>query len=91
MYGSSKIPAYKKVDKMATVKVELSITLNTGNFSSIKATTGFEEGFEAIGSPEEISKAREAKFQELLEVCNDKLDEAVLAGIRKIKTINNKD
>lgn len=76
---------------MATVKVELAITINTGNYSSIKATVGYEEGYDGMGSPKEISDAREAKFQELLEVCNDKLDEAVLVGIRKIKAINKKD
>ena len=68
---------------MGKCKVELAITVNTGNFSSIKATVGFEEEYPF--------KGREAKFQELLEVCNDKLDEAILAGIRKNKALNKKD
>ncbi len=58
-------------------KVELAVTINTGDFSSVKATVGFEEAY--------IEGGRDTKFNELLEVCNDKLDEAVLSAIKKIK------
>jgi hypothetical protein len=72
---------------MGKCKVELSITVPTGmanGFSSIKATVGFEEGY---GGELPSKEDRETKFQELLEVCNDKLDEAVLASVKKSKAL----
>lgn len=63
-------------------KVELAVTMNTGDYSSVKATVGFEEDY--------IEGERDAKFNELLEVCNDKLDEAALSAIKKVKLYKNK-
>jgi len=76
---------------MGKCHVELNITINTGNFSSVRAQVGFEESYggELVSGTNE--EARETKFQELLEVCNDKLDEAVLTAVRKIKVLTKKD
>ena len=71
---------------MGKCKVELAITLNTGDFNNVKATVGFEEGY---GGELPSKEDRDAKFQELLDVCNDKLDEAVLVAVKKIKSIKN--
>lgn len=73
---------------MGKCHVELSITIATGNYNSIKAQVGFEEGY---GGELPSAADRDAKFQELLDVCNDKLDEAVLTAIRKVKVITKKD
>lgn len=63
-------------------KVEVGITLNMGNFNSIKSTVSFEETYTGEGED-----TREAKFNELLEVCNEKVDTAVgsIADIIKSK------
>jgi hypothetical protein len=71
---------------MGKCKVELAITLNTGDFNNVKALVSFEEGY---GGELPSKEDREAKFEELLEVCNDKLDEAVLVAVKKIKSIKN--
>ena len=71
---------------MGKCKVELAITLNTGDFNNVKASVSFEEGY---GGELPSKEDREAKFEELLEVCNDKLDEAVLVAVKKIKSIKN--
>lgn len=65
---------------MTKVKVELSATVNLGNFQSVKVTVGFEED----------AANRDEKFNELLEICSDKLDDAILAGANKIKAITGK-
>lgn len=69
---------------MGKCKVELAITLNTGDFNNVKATVGFEETYT---DDDEKVDHRDKKFQELLEVCNDKLDDAVLTAVKKIKQI----
>jgi hypothetical protein len=77
---------------MGKCHVELDITVNTGNYSSVKAHVGFEESYEDSPRGSSFSKeARDAKFAELLAVCDEKLDDAVLAAIRKINSINKKD
>jgi hypothetical protein len=74
---------------MGKCKVELAITLNTGDFNNVKATVGFEEEYHWVDNPGKLQEARDEKFQELLDVCNDKLDEAVLTAVKKIKAIKN--
>ena len=61
------------------------------NFSSIKANVAFEESYGGELTPGTNEEVREAKFEELLDVCNDKLDAAILAGIRKVKILGSKD
>ena len=74
--------------KTGKCKVELAITLNTGDFNNIKAVVGFEETYDFNDdSTGEIQ--RDEKYEELLEVCSDKLDEAVLTAVKKIKAIKN--
>lgn len=82
-----------------TCKVELGITLNVNNSGNfVKATVSFDEDYYYYSGEEDNSTnildmetARNDKFQELLEVVNDKLDEAVLAGVHKIKQLTRKD
>ena len=76
---------------MGKCHVELDITVNTGNYSSVKAHVGFEESYGGELSPGTNEEQRDAKFAELLAVCDEKLDDAVLAAIRKINSINKKD
>lgn len=72
--------------KTGKCKVELAITVNTGNFSSIKATVGFEESYD-FNDDSTGEVQRDEKYEELLGVCNDKLDEAVLIAVKKVKAI----
>ena len=53
-------------------RLEVGITLNMGNFSSIKSSLTFEEEYSGEGDD-----TREAKFQELLEVTNKKIAETI--------------
>lgn len=53
-------------------RLELSITLNMGNFSSIKSSLAFEE--EYSGNDDD---SREAKFQELLDITNQNLAKTI--------------
>lgn len=51
-----------------TCRLELGITLNMGNFSSIKANLAYEEEYSGEGDD-----TREAKFKELLDIANEDL------------------
>ena len=77
---------------MGKCHVELDITVNTGNYSSVKAHVGFEESYEEDPERPALTPAlRDQKFNQLLAVCDEKLDDAVLTAIRKINSINKKD
>ena len=69
-------------EPMGKCHVELSATVNIGNFQSVKATVGFEEEYDA--------REREAKFQELLAVCTENLDNAVLTEVHRIQSLTGK-
>lgn len=60
------------MSKSGKCRVEVGITLNMGNYNSIKSTVSFEETYTGEGDD-----TREAKFNELLDVCNEKVDIAV--------------
>lgn len=76
---------------MGRVKVELSATINLGNFQSVKGTVGFEEEYIiSTNDPTELEKARDDKFKMLLEVCEEKLDEAILKEVHRIQQLTSK-
>jgi hypothetical protein len=70
---------------MGKCHVELSATVNLGNFQSVKATVGFEEEYTGI-----VGDTKDDKFKLLLEVCSDKLDEAVLTEVNRIQQLTGK-
>lgn len=72
----------------ARIHVELSATVNIGNFQSVKATVGFEEDYPQTA--EFTEQTRSAKFEELLAVCADKLDDAVLTEVHRIQALTGK-
>lgn len=57
-----------------TCKIEVGITLNMGNFSSIKSSLSYEEEYSG-----EEGDTRDDKFQELLSVVNQDLDRTIAA------------
>jgi hypothetical protein len=79
---------------MGKCHIELSATVNIGNFQSVKATVGFEEDYSVMtDSPLPnltLEEARKQKFDELLEVCTDKLDDAVLTEVNRIQALTGK-
>lgn len=76
-------------EPMGKCHVELSATVNIGNFQSVKATVGYEEEYT---SDETITDAacRESKFEELLKICSENLDDAVLTEVHKIQALTGK-
>ena len=69
-------------------KVEVSATVNVGNYQSVKATVSFEESYEEGDAPaSEVTPARELKFYELLGIANDKLDAAVVSTVKHLKKL----
>lgn len=72
------------MEKNGKGRVEVGITLNMGNFSSIKAHVAFEEDYTGIGED-----TREAKFDELLSVATEKLDEVSSGAVKHFKLIRD--
>jgi hypothetical protein len=65
-------------------RVEVGVTLNMGNFSSIKTSVSFEETYTGIGED-----TREAKFEELLLIATEKLDEVSSGAVKHFKIIRD--
>lgn len=73
---------------MGKCRVELSATVNLGNFQSVKATVGFEEDYPQTAEFTEGN--RNHLFNELLAVCEEKLDKAILTEVARIQALTGK-